>query len=52
MLGGVSDKMDAINELLRFHQVPAELGLRVRNNVDYYWSLSGGFDLHQVRSRT
>eukprot|EP00854_Cymbomonas_tetramitiformis_P011996 gene11996-14172_t len=41
-------KINAVNEMLRFYEVPSELADRVKGNVEYYWSLSGGFDLHVV----
>lgn len=41
-------KMSTMNKLLRFCKVPMELETRIRGNMLYNWSVTGGFDFHEV----
>jgi hypothetical protein len=43
-------KMSTMNKLLRFCKVPMELETRIRGNMLYNWSVTGGFDFHEVRA--
>lgn len=39
------EKMGGINNMLRFFQVDGDLAQQVRDNVTFFWNVSGGYDL-------
>ncbi|KAK3258892.1 hypothetical protein CYMTET_32087 [Cymbomonas tetramitiformis] len=48
--GGIQyqNKIDSINEVLRFHEVPEGLASTVHKNVDYAWAMNSGIQLQDI----
>mmetsp|Transcript_47158 Transcript_47158/g.121868 ORF Transcript_47158/g.121868 Transcript_47158/m.121868 type:complete len:900 (-) Transcript_47158:497-3196(-) len=44
------DKMESINEFLKFHDIPSDLSNRVKACVDSYWNMTKGYDLSSTLS--
>ena len=42
--------MDKTNAFLKFHNLPKDLAKRVRNSMEYGWTLHSGMDQHQLMS--
>ena len=40
--------MDKTNSFLKFHNMPVDLASRVRNNMEYAWTLHSGLDQHEL----